>query len=828
MHTPLIVLGLASLLGLSALMLPAAKRLSIPYTVLLAIVGCCLGGLNLWAPELSEPGLLSDIFHTLHEFKITSDEVLFIFLPALVFESALSINTHRLMDDLLPILILAILGLLISTFIIGFGMVLVSNQTLIVCLLLGAILSATDPVAVVALFKELQAPKRLAILVEGESLFNDATAIVLFSLLSGIILEGQNATLASGSLLFLKIFLGGVMVGLAGGWLFCSLFKFLGKFPTVEITLSLCQAYLSFGIAEHYFHVSGVMAVVSGALVLGARGRSIIAPANWHTLKEIWEYIGFWANSLIFILVGLVIPKIIYQFEIRELLLLFTLLVFALLGRGAIIYGLLPVFNRWKLIEDISFPFKTVMFWGGLRGAVSLALALSVIENPAYSTELRHFIGILVTGFVLFTLFVNATTVGKLMRFFHLDELSQEDKIMRGKAMEVSLKNLAEKITTASQDFKVSQELTDELTARLRKQAWKSKMEPYNSNQVSEESWLKTGLMDLTHNERDLYLKLFDEHWINSSTTRIMLNQSEDILDAIRLSGPKGYTATWKNHLAFHWKFHLGRKLQELFKYSGLMSLALSQRLEVLIFQKKVLNEIITNQIPKLAQFLENPITIDLNQILEKRIHATNKALTLLKLQYPEYTRTLERKYLERMALRLETRNFREMHNNSLISTEVYQNLENQIETEEERLNKMPPLDLKLEPEFLLKRVPLFENFPPQKIKGLASLLHTHLAIPGETIIKKGEIGKDMYFISSGSIEVHLEPTPALLGTGDFFGEIALITHQYRTANVTAHGFSNLLVLKQDDFNSFIKENPDLKILLDQTAKNRLNRLNKD
>ncbi len=177
------VFGLMGLLALAVLLVPVARRLHSPYTVLLAAVGCLLGFLEISIGDTPIFGPISDFLGALKEFEITSDSVFFIFLPALVFEAALSIDVRRLMVDLAPIMFLAVIGLLISTVVVAYPLSVASGMSIVVCLLLGAIVSATDPVAVVAIFKEVGAPKRLAMLVEGESLFNDATAIVAFSIL---------------------------------------------------------------------------------------------------------------------------------------------------------------------------------------------------------------------------------------------------------------------------------------------------------------------------------------------------------------------------------------------------------------------------------------------------------------------------------------------------------------------------------------------------------------------------------------------------------------------------------------------------------------------
>ncbi|MDP6723382.1 MAG: cation:proton antiporter, partial [Pirellulaceae bacterium] len=311
------ILGVVGLLAISSVLLPVATRINFPFTVLLALVGVVLGGLVV-AFGHTDIWLIGDFMRAVSSLEITSDAVFFLFLPTLVFEAALSINVRQLLDDLLPILVLAIVGLLISTSMVGYALWWASGVSLVACLLLGTIVSATDPVAVIALFKDMGAPHRLATLVEGESLFNDATAIVLFSILAAMLVSGQDPAFGAGTLDFLRVFIGGVVVGYVLAWLTCNLIGLLQDVPLVEVTLTVCLAYLTFIVAEHYLHVSGVMAVVTAGLVLGSYGRTKISPESWDHLHVIWEQLAFWANSLIFFLVGLLVPSLLLDVTGRE------------------------------------------------------------------------------------------------------------------------------------------------------------------------------------------------------------------------------------------------------------------------------------------------------------------------------------------------------------------------------------------------------------------------------------------------------------------------------------------------------------------------------
>ncbi len=218
-------------MAITSLLLPVARRLDFPFTVLLAALGVVFGFTVQALHGVEGMGIAGDFFAALDGFSITSEAVFFIFLPALVFESALSIDVRKLFDDIGSILLLAIVGLLISTFVVAGAIYPFADVSLVVCLLLGAIVSATDPVAVVAIFKDLGAPKRLAILVEGESLFNDATAIVLFGILLAMVEGGAEADLLGGALAFVRVFLGGVIVGYIFAHVICWVIGRLHRVP---------------------------------------------------------------------------------------------------------------------------------------------------------------------------------------------------------------------------------------------------------------------------------------------------------------------------------------------------------------------------------------------------------------------------------------------------------------------------------------------------------------------------------------------------------------------------------------------------------------------
>ncbi len=391
----------------------ALKRLQFPYTIGLVVVGLILGGVGQHVPALEIVQALS----------LSHDLILFVFVPPLIFESALNLDSRLLLRNLGPTLILAAPGLLISTAIVGSLLSWGTSLTLPQALLFGSLISATDPVAVIALFKELGAPKQLAVLVEGESLFNDVTAIVFFNIILATIATEvgfERAMIAAGIVQFLISFIGGVFVGAILGYSSRYLMALVKENVLVLATVTTVLAYGVFLLAEEVFEVSGVIAIVSAGLMAGWYKSNRLKPEPRAFLGEFWEYAAFLANSLIFLLVGLTISQFQLFGQLRQtesLLTAFGLTIGAIvLARAVVIFGLIPLVNLTSE-SKIDRRYQFVSFWGGLRGAVCLALALSLDSDFPN----RDLIVTLTLGIALFTLLIPGTTIGGLIRTFKLD-----------------------------------------------------------------------------------------------------------------------------------------------------------------------------------------------------------------------------------------------------------------------------------------------------------------------------------------------------------------------------------------------------------------------
>ncbi|MEO7053345.1 MAG: sodium:proton antiporter [Rhizomicrobium sp.] len=355
-----LITGALGLLIVAILVAIAARRLALPYTVGLVAAGVAL------AFSRIDFGI-----------TLTHDIIFELILPPLLFEAALNIHWHELRRDLAPVLVLSTLGVAISAVIVSAGMAWIFGWPAQAALIFGVLIAATDPVAVIAMFKDTGIGGRLRLLVESESLFNDGVAAVLFGLILSWAAGGAWSSPAAG-LSLVTISGGGIVIGAASG--VAGIFL-AGRTPDhlAEAAITLVTAYGAFLLAEH-FHFSGVLATVTAGLVVGGMGvrgsqsRPGLSGQAREFILEFWEFAAFIANSLVFLLIGVAVARIDFH-AVGEIALLGAILL-VLLGRAAAVYPLSLMFrgSRWS----IGMGEQHVLWWGGLRGALALALALAL------------------------------------------------------------------------------------------------------------------------------------------------------------------------------------------------------------------------------------------------------------------------------------------------------------------------------------------------------------------------------------------------------------------------------------------------------------------
>jgi len=377
-----------------------SNKLLIPYTVGLVVAGLILTIIPAFDIELPE---------------LTSELILALFLPPILFQAAYQLNIHELRKNFSLIALLVTVGVLLTTVIVAVIIALLNPvMGLLLAAVFGALISAIDPVAVIALFNENPVSARLKILIEGESLLNDGTAIVIFAIVLQAVQSGGDLNVFTGLLDFARVAFGGVLVGGIIGYLVARLLYHIDN-PIVEMMLTTCLAFGSYLAAEQ-LHVSGVLAVVAAGLMHGYMGFSNMSELTRETVNIVWAYLAALANAAIFLLIGLTINLE----DLLSHLPLAALAIFAVLvSRIVIVYGLAPLHTRlFHRERPLPINWRHIMFWGGQRGAVSLALALSLPRDLPQRDSLL----IMTFGVVLFTSLVQATSMPWLIQRLDLSK----------------------------------------------------------------------------------------------------------------------------------------------------------------------------------------------------------------------------------------------------------------------------------------------------------------------------------------------------------------------------------------------------------------------
>jgi CPA1 family monovalent cation:H+ antiporter len=407
------------LLAIAAGVAVVAARFKFPYTVALVIAGFGASAL----------GGLVDVD------GISSELILALLVPPLLFEATLYLPWARLKADLTPVLLFALAGTLVGTLALG-GLVRVTlGLPWAAALAFGALISATDPVAVIAFFKALGAPKRLSVLVEGESLFNDAIAVVAFGLALDAASGEEAFSVVGAGVEFLTVSAGGLAIGLVLGYLVSSVFLARVDDPLIETSTTLALAYGSYLLAEEFgrivgepdFHFSGILAVVAAGLMVGNLGFTNTSPSTRLTLEHFWELLTFLVNSLVFLLIGLRITLVTL---VGHLGAVFLGVVGVLVLRVVLIHGLSALAAAIRPSRRIPDSFRNVMVWAGLRGAISLALVLTITTED-FDADTVDTVQAMTFGVVLFTLLIQGTTIAPLMNRLGLsgkadNELAQQ------------------------------------------------------------------------------------------------------------------------------------------------------------------------------------------------------------------------------------------------------------------------------------------------------------------------------------------------------------------------------------------------------------------
>ncbi len=785
----------------------------LPYTVTLFLLGLLLGA----AERIYGFWGVSPLSHAVKwAGSVNPHMILYVFLPTLIFEAAFAMDVHTFKKSFWNAFMMAVPGILVAIFLSG-ALVIGLNHLGVgfgewgwtLALLFGTVISATDPVAVVSLLKELGAGKKLSTLIEGESLLNDGTAIVLFLLFSTILTTGSGGSLGGATLSFLKVALGGVLLGAVIGSLTLSWIKKVFNDPMIEISVVVAAAYLTFFVAESFLHVSGVLGLVTFGLMMASSGKTRVSPEVEHFLHEFWELASFIANTLIFIMVGVVIAERVV-FTGYDFLLLGIIYIGMFIARGSVISLFFPLMK--KLGYGVKKAEAYVLWWGGLRGAISLALALMVVGESAIPEPIRNTFLFLTAGIVMLTLLLNATTVKPLVQRLGLTKIPPAKALMMYNArsyLRTSAENNLERLKE------------DRFLSRANWQV----VEEYLPTPPKEEEgdqnldYLAETRRRILQKEKSSYWSQFKEGMLTPSAVQRLNDAINEVLDKggnVPLSERKDLEELWRTpKFLSRWQnYPVIGKLAERFFFDQLAQSYDTAR-GFVVAQEDALKLVESMNRGSEEQVdpeeREKALSTVESEINENRIHGLTFLRNLRK-RYPEIYTSIATREAARSLLNYERRTVERLRNKGRLEADEVERMEETIEERMKRLMNDPPKTQLPENEELLKDISFLKDLDPRSFTKLAELFRSQVHTIGEELTKEGEKQEDLFLMARGTVRIQMNGEDVdVVGSGQFLGEVAALTGRSSAATAVAESPVTALWLRPGDIQKAFKIAPSFK-----------------
>jgi Na+/H+ antiporter len=777
-----VVLVATVALAAGAAMQALSARTRVPYTIAMLVLGLLVGfAVRRLTAASSAPGEMTQVLGRMEQ--ISPHLIIFVFLPALVFQSAFAFDPYLFRKKLAAIGILAGPALLACAGLTAALMVGLTRWSWgwgwSAALVFGALISATDPVSVVAILDELGAPKRLRVFVEGESLLNDGTSIVTFSVLLGL-LGGAELAIGEALLRFVWFVVGGAGVGLALALLASAWIRRIFNKPLVEISLTIVLAYAAMIVAEKLVHVSGVIAVVTAGLTMSSIGKTRISPEVSQFLGRFWDLLSYIANTLIFFLVGVAISTHVERAALTDLALVAGGFLGAIVIRFLVVFALRPLLDR--VGGRISAAESVVLSWGGLRGAVSLALALIVSQQAHVDAGLRQQILVMTAGVVLLTILVNGSSTGWLLRRFGYDRPAPSDQLAQLAAGVSVLEGVQRGVADAARDRQLMtvwwREVTDDLERRLRdlrRQVDEARTQL--SRRTAEERAAGYWREALRIEQRACWLA-FAGGTISPRALRAIDHEIELQLDRVGhgdIDPPPSRARPSTGPV-----LRLARRVG--FRLPGLGHLEFERlELQCNLWRGQIVGAEAVLASLDLLQEADEAALDGIRATYRAYLRTGREKLEELRLELPEVTRAIETRLARRIALNLERDGLVELAHRGALTEEFG---EAQIQSVEERMRRLGlgPRSVPLpETADLCRSSPLLAGLDAEGLGEVAVLTRERALSPGEVLFREGDAADSLYIVGRGALSVEVreagrQAEVGVLGGGDVVGEVALLS----------------------------------------------------
>ncbi len=808
--SPLFFIIIAVIIG--ALTRFTFQKSIIPFTVILLLIGIGLGVLGrLNYLDIYEIGSSTLDFTFLDKSidwaaNIDPHLLLYVFLPILIFEAAFAMNVHVFKKTFTNATILAVPGIIVAIVLsalmmiglnyLGIG---VPKWNLTISLLFGAVISATDPVAVVSILKELGASKKLGTLIEGESLLNDGTAIVIFMV---IFLGLTGAGVDNSPILeFVRVSFGGIAIGLIVGFIIIKWIKKVFNDALVEISAIVAAAYLTFFMSEHFFAVSGVLALVAFGLVMASAGRTKISPEVQHFLHEFWELAAFIANTLIFLIVGVVIAERTV-FTSNDVLILFIIYIGIFIVRAIVMAIFYPAMKQIGYGLDKNDAI--VAWYGALRGAIGLALALIVAGSDAIDKEIRDQFLFFTAGIVTLTLLINATTIKMLVNSLGLTKLSP------AKMMAINNANI---YVQQSTEKSIEQFKSDRYLKRANWKAVKKFLPGYNNINidvsVKEINAIAESRTRILEKEKSSYWHQFKDGLLGDQAYQILTGDINDVLDS------KGVTSLSERG-----------DMENLLKTPAFLTKALNYPIVGKIAKQMFFERLTTSydcakgfvsaqeDSLKLLESMFRAADEQENknlQIIEEEVNANRiEGLTFLRnlgKEYPEIYGAIATREAIRTMLNHEKHTVERLLKRGRISGSEADKMIQDIESRMKVLRDAPPVFELPDSEELLAEVSWLKDVDHASFHKIAKQFISKVYNAGDILLTEEKVEDGMFIVVRGNIKITIKDELIdMLGPGNTIGEVAALNENQRTATVTAESPLTVLWISSNNLKKLVSD----------------------
>ncbi|KAL3682883.1 hypothetical protein R1sor_000905 [Riccia sorocarpa] len=759
----ILFIGVSLLLGVISRQLFSGTR--VPYTVALLILGIGLGALE-YGTSLGLGTLGASIRMWSH---INPNLILFVFLPALLFESSFALEIHQIKRCIVQMLLLAGPGVLISTFCLAVvhRFIFPYGWNWSTCLLLGGLLSATDPVAVVALLKELGASKKLSTIVEGEALMNDGVAIVVFKLFFQMVL-GQHFTPGAIIKFFSQVALGAVALGLGLGLVTVLWIGRVFNDAIIEITLTFTASYMAFFIAEQEAEVSGVLTVMTVGLFFAAFARTAFTGESQQSMHHFWEMIAYIANTLIFILSGTVIAESILQSQSsiqgKDWGYLVLLYVAVQLSRFVVVVVLFPGLRYFGY--GLDWKEGVILIWAGLRGAVALSLSLSVAqvsesESAGYTLISRRTENqfVFFTGGVVFlTLIINGSTTQFLLKALRMDHTSETKALV----LEYVRHEMYEKALESFQELGEDEDLGPAEWATVCKYVTvlahqgevRPPTHPHEGSATGEQNRmliLQDTRIRFLNGVQAAYWEMLDEGRITRTSATLLMQSVDESLDQVARHEP---VTDWNGLKPYvHFPHYLKWRSSSLLPHR-LLSYFSVVRLELGCYIAAAFLRAHRQARRQLREFIGESEIADL--VIKESEDAElepRRFLEDVRLLFPQVLRVIKTKQVTYAVLIRLSHYVKSLEESGLLEEKETNHLHHMVQVDLKKLQRKPPMVQMQSAEEVLSNQPFFGALPSQVQKSLTSAAKECMILRENPLYTEESKADGIYLVANGSVK---------------------------------------------------------------------------